>query len=176
MNDARNSMRDDRGRRGGEKTLIFFCSSRVRVCARIFDARARENFVIRRRLGNFETMAPLPSHCARAFSRTHQPIQTPMEFRSCPREFDEKVVREKTGEQERELVFPLSFFLLFSIARRLLLFVVLKTPTSVLTNVCFGVGWSKKRAWRRCAHKYVSTTISPVRNWKRCGEKGISFS
>ena len=33
-----------------------------------------------------------------------------MEFRSCPREFDEKVVRVKTGEQERELVFS-SFFL-----------------------------------------------------------------
>jgi len=58
-----------------------------------------------------------------------------MEFRSCPREFDEKVVRVKTGEQERELVFPLSFFLLFSIARGDCCCVV-----DVLTNVCFGVG------------------------------------
>jgi hypothetical protein len=37
-----------------------------------------------------------------------------VEFRSCPREFDEKVVRVETGEQERELVFSSFFFLLAS--------------------------------------------------------------
>jgi len=145
MNDARNSMRDDRGRRGWEKTLIFFCSSRVRVCARIFDAHAKI-FAFRRRLGNFETMAPGSTPLrlrAGLFSNAPTYTNTPMEFRSCPREFDEKVVREKTGEQARELVFS-SFFLLFSIARGdccCWCWNVCCVSKCVLTNfVCFGVG------------------------------------
>ena len=126
MNDARNSMRDDRDRRGGEKTLIFFCSSRVRVCARIFDARARENFVIRRRLGNFETMAPLPSQCARAFSRTRQLIQTPLwNFVRVRASLMRRLFEWRQVNRRENWFFPLSSF-----SSRL--------PTRVLTNVCFG--------------------------------------
>ena len=160
MNDARNSMRDDRGRRGGEKTLIFFCSSRVRVCARIFDARARENFVIRRRLGNFETMAPLHSDCARAFSRTRQLIQTPLW----------NFVRVRASLMRR-------FFEWRQVNRRENCFFLFLLSPRVSQRVCSQMCvLAKKRAWRRCADKYVSATISPVRNWRRCGEKGISFS
>ena len=59
------------------------------------------------------------------FSNAPTYTNAPVEFRSCPREFDEKVLRVETGEQERELFFPLSSF-----SSRL--------PTRVLTNVCFG--------------------------------------
>ena len=154
--DARRQRSTRRREKGITLIRVFFCSSRVRA----YLWRARENFVIRRRLGNFETMAPLPSQCARAFSRTRQLIQTPLW----------NFVRVRASLMRR-------FFEWRQVNRRENCFFLFLLSPRVSQRVCSQMCvLAKKRAWRRCAHKYVSATISPVRNWRRCGEKGISFS